>query len=353
MLTAFFSRNPDHVSKQLDSQDADWFELVEEGARELVLPALSEQARRLQIASRIPLEILDVFNVTEALNGERNKEILSEAFHLTRLLNRIGIQPVALKGLAYLLTDVYPNPASRYLLDIDLLVPAPLLPRAVAHLLDNGYAETSGCRSDYVRHHHPPINRAGHPTIELHERVGLGVCERLLPATDIFHRAQPLTAQGATLLIPDPSHLVTHLILHSQLLHPYPQRIFPPVRAIHDLRLLQTRFGVSIDWNAIADAYSQAGELGTLALHLKHARHFYDIEVPEFALTPLREIRWQRRLLLNQHRWLRFADPSYFLLALFSRRVLFLPQLLRNRKSWPQVLRLLISPDFYQRLFAV
>ena len=283
------------------------------------------------------------------MNAERNQAIIAEAIHAAALLNQIAIQPLALKGLAYLLLGVYPNQGARYLADIDLLIPARDLPRAVAHLRHHGYFENEADNFTEFRHHHPNLRRAGLPHIELHHRVGQGVCNRLLPAVKILADAKPITVEGATFLIPSPSHLVNHLILHSQLAHPYNNRIFPPLRALVDLVHIQTRFTTQIDWSAIERSYRAAGESATLALHLQHANHVLGTS---FAVTNLPRLRWYRRLLLNRYPALRFLDPIYLLMSLFSRRLRLVPQILCRPAAGPKVLRTLTSPTFYRNLFA-
>jgi hypothetical protein len=59
-----------------------------------------------------PAEIAEFLAEVESLNGGRNAQIPEEARAITGLLNGIGIEPVALKGAAFLLEGVYPKPAT-------------------------------------------------------------------------------------------------------------------------------------------------------------------------------------------------------------------------------------------------
>jgi hypothetical protein len=358
MLATFFRRS----AQDPFLSNVSWPDLVRHASGELLLPSLAEQIRFQGLAGSIPDEVLQCLAGAEALNAERNRLFIGEAVNAGKLLNRIGIQPVALKGLAYLIAGVYPNLGSRYLADIDFLVPAAELSRAVAQLRDHGYRENESDLLSSLRHHHPGVGRPGLPQIEIHNRVGLGVCDRLLPASAILKGAKLFTLDGARFLIPSPTHLVSHLILHSQLAHPYSQRIFPPLRAQYDLARLQARFGRDIDWISLAQAFSRAGESSTLALHLLQAKHDIGFEIPESLLTAdsgslpnfgfLNRIRWRRRLLLNRHPWIRLVDPIYVCMSLLSRRLRLLPAILSQPASWIPLVRRLTRVEFYSNLFS-
>ncbi len=340
---------PDHIRAAITHPTFHWTPLLDQATTEFVLPGLRLQFAALGLEPLLPPDIAHLLTTAESLNAERNHHILAEAAYAASLLNQIGIQPVALKGLAYLLDGVYPSPAARYLADIDLLLPAARLPEAVAHLARHGYFENDSDRFVQFRHHHPGIRRAGLPHIELHHRIGQGVCDRLLPAPAVLAAATPLTYQGAAFLIPSPSHQLNHLILHSQLAHPYHQRIFPPPRALLDLYNLQSHYANQIDWPALHATYRQNHQSATLLLHLAHAEMDAPLPLPghrDILLT----LRHHRRQLLNRHPSLRFLDPTYLLMSLFSRRLRLLPEILRQPKYWPHILKALTRPAFYRNL---
>jgi hypothetical protein len=341
----------DQIRAAITNPAFNWTPLLDQATEEHVLPGLRLQFAALGLESLLPADIADLLTAAESLNAERNQHILAEAAYATTLLNQIGIQPVALKGLAYLLAGVYPSPAARYLADIDLLIPAGQLPAAVAHLARHGYFENDSDRFVQFRHHHPGIRRAGLPHIELHHRIGQGICDRLLPAPVILAVATPLTYQGAQFLIPTPTHQINHLILHSQLAHPYHQRIFPPARALLDLANLQSRYANQIDWPALQATYRQNHQSATLLLHLSHAelRGVSPLPLPGHR-TILLTLRHHRRQLLNHYPTLRFLDPIYIAMSLFSRRLRLIPQILQNPKTWPHILKALTRPAFYRNL---
>lgn len=334
-------------------EQIDWEQIVAEASAHRVLPYLATGFGSQFSSREIPQEISNLFAEIESLSAERNQVILAETTAATFLLNQIGILPVALKGVAYLLAGVYPNIASRYLLDVDLLIPDEHLERAFTHLKANGYFQPESGALVQFRHHYPPIKTVSSPPFELHRRVILGKCDRLLPAAKIFSRASPLELGRARLLIPSPTDLVNHLILHSQLAHPYNERIFPSMRDLVDLVQLNSRFKEQIDWYALAEIYKNNGEAATLILHLHQAHDLLGFKIPKPIpnILPLSlRLRRCRRRFLNRFPRSRFLDPAYLLMSLFSRRIRVLPLIIRNPSSWPRLLRIFTRPSFYRDL---
>ena len=78
-----------------------------------------------------------------ALNGERNRALADQLAEIAAALNAIGTEPVLLKGVAYLVEDLYGDPAARVIGDIDLLVSEERIEDAVGALLAIGYREVS------------------------------------------------------------------------------------------------------------------------------------------------------------------------------------------------------------------
>ena len=99
----------------------DWDQTIAVAAREEIIPALHNRLSG-------PPEVSDFLEAIRELNGDRNRQLLRETETLAAILNQAGIEPVLLKGAAYLTTEVYADPASRLLQDIDLLV-SPVRPR--------------------------------------------------------------------------------------------------------------------------------------------------------------------------------------------------------------------------------
>ena len=326
----------------------DWDEFMRLAAYEAVLPALFSS-----IKTQLPTEIAEPLEAVSLLNLERNEHILNQAHEVIRRLNDAGIEPVALKGLALLFAGVFPDPAVRYLCDVDFLIPEHQLATAIEVLAQAGYTPDVSDALAKFRHHAPQMQRLGFIPVELHRSIGLGLPGQILPALELLAASRPIDFKGARLRIPSPEHLVTHLILHSQVRHPYRERIWPPLRAMYDLVSLNRRFAADLNWPSIERAFRSGGQLATLQLHLLQVEQTLGMPRPiPIRLTPLTRLRWMRRRLLTRYPALRLIDPSYVLMSTLSRRYRLLRSIFSVPGGWQQVLQMLLTRGFYQRLFS-
>lgn len=326
-LFLVFSADPTEALSLLHNPDFDWESLIARASKEAVLPALHHRlAEKTQLPSHVSPEVLNCLVVVAELNRERNAQILSQLREVSEALNTDGLQPVVLKGLAYLLAGAYDDPADRYLADIDILVPQAHVRTAVKALERIGYQRDEDDLIDGFRHHET-VYRAGSLPVELHHSIGLGVCNKLLPASEIVAASSLIEWRGVQLRLPSPDHLVTHLIAHSQLVHPYRERIWPPLRALVDLSVLQQRFAASLDWSFIEHRFRSQAQYTTLALHLLQAQQSLAIHPPiHVSLSWSARLRWQRRQFLRRIPVLRFLDPLFVASAAAGRR----SRILRN-----------------------
>jgi hypothetical protein len=338
------------ASQSLVRSDLNWEGMIPLAREERILPALNARIRETGISALVPAEIANFFSAVEELNLERNRAILTELATVAALLNEAGIEPVLLKGAAYLVAGVYVNPAARYLMDVDLLIPEPQMSTGIEALIQNGFEWDRSDQLGRFRHHHPPLRRAGSVPFELHHSLGMGRCKSLLPASDVLERSVPYEFNGTRVRVPSPDHLMTHLIMHSQVQHPYNERIWPPLRAMYDLVLMQRRLGSDIDWRGIQHRFRKAGQSGVLAMHLLQVRDVLGAETPfPIRLTGLTYLRWLRRRLLRTLPALRFIDPIYMYSTVLVRRLLLLRNVLDVPGGWRHIVREFLAPGIYKR----
>ena len=219
--------------------------------------------------------------------------------------------------------------------------------------------EREGYRADtsdgmaHFRHHYPQLQRRGGAPVELHHSLGHGVSRRLLSGEEVLRDSLLIEWRGAVVRIPSPEHLVTHLILHSQIHHTYSERIWPPLRAMQDLSMLNRHFASRLDWSEVRERFRGQGEEHTLLLHLLHVNRTLGMPLP-FAIRlgwTLRA-RWMRRQVLNRFPRLRFIDPVYLMSSTLSRRIRFLKSVASVPGGWKHAVRTLLRPGFYGRLLA-
>ena len=116
----------------------DWEHVVGYASGDLVLPAC--RRRDLGLSGSLDRELGAFLNAVHVANTERNNELRDELSVVVHALNRVGIEPVLLKGAIRLLDGLYPDDGWRMLRDLDLLVPRASLTAAIQALASVGYA---------------------------------------------------------------------------------------------------------------------------------------------------------------------------------------------------------------------
>jgi hypothetical protein len=349
-LTACLRDDGTAVPTLIDRNSQDWDSVVRVAMEESLLPLLHTRINQFQLASRVPPDVVDFLSAVEDLNRERNRVILNEVKFAARLLNEVGIEPVLLKGAAYLALGMYPNPATRYLRDVDLLLSETQLETAVDVLVRNGFEPDNSDQFGQFRHHRPPMRRPGSVFLEIHHCLCLSKCGSLLPASQLIARSMSCDLDGVRARVPCPEDLFTHLIIHSQIQHPYNERIWPPLRAMYDLDFVLRRFRNVIDWGSIERRFRSAGQFGVLVLHLSQVKEALGTSAPfQLQMGGLTRLRWMRRKLLRRMPALRYADPIYMFSTVLIRRLRVLDSMFRKPNGLRYLVKQLLSAGVYRR----
>ena len=191
----------------------DWEQVVAFASAQLVLPALYPAIERVGLP--VPDDAHTFLLRIHAANAARNLQMGNALLSIGSALNSEGIEPVLLKGAALLASDPSSLVPWRFLSDLDLLVPAWALPKAVAALQDLGYEARDG---DYVPErdaHYPALIAPGGAfAVELHTRM---FAERAMPALEaqLPAHAQAIVRDGVRLRLPTAAHRIAHLIAHA------------------------------------------------------------------------------------------------------------------------------------------
>jgi hypothetical protein len=306
-----------------------------------VAPAVRGALRRLALEPSLPDELVDYFDGMETLNRERNRALRAEALSVARLLAGIGVEPVFLKGTADLLSGGR-DPAERFQIDLDLLVPPDQLAASAARLRDAGYQAQLHTASP-LAHHAAPLWRPGGPCwIELHHTPLAYPGTKLLPGERVAARARQLAVEGVAVRVPAPEDRILHAVAHAGITD------FGLALGRAELRLLLDLAHLSLagapDWAAVREDLARHGQAALLDGYLLAARQLLAAPVPAPpAPSPA------ARLLAARAGWLG-ARPR---LGGAAARLLQPPLLLGRSLSHPalrrQLLRNLVDPAWLSR----
>jgi hypothetical protein len=326
-----------------------WESLIQVASAELVLPALLERMQELGLASELPAEIADFFLSLRELSLQRNRQLLDETVRIGRILNDIGIEPLVLKGVAYLMSGVFRDFSTRFISDIDILLSPSMLMPAVDALKKDGYVPWEG----NFGHHYFPLRRRGGAWVELHHSLGGGTSRSIIPSEEVLKNSLCLDFAGVKIRVPCPQHLVLHHIVHAQIHHGHSEGIWPSLRTVYDLVSLQHRFKDSFDWPSIENRFRVNRRRGALAMHLLLAEERLGAKYPiQIRMTPGTALRWSHIKVLRKYPRLRWIDPLYLLGRLIIPRGRMLGNLLRISAGRSYLLRNPFRAIFYVSHFS-
>jgi hypothetical protein len=315
-----------------------WDLLISVSSQHLVTPAL---AWCLRDQSAVPPDVQAYFEAALALNGRRNARILDGLARIVAALNSANIEPILLKGVAQLAAGAYPEPALRFLGDIDLLIPSHQLSDAAALLGQIGF-ETKPNDGIGPDHHHLPMlhERETGIGVELHRHPVPAAFQPILSNDWFFEQTRPLNFQGGRVRLLEPTKAAAHNVAHDQFVHGQYRSRGVELRQLLDLALIRARYGDEIDWAEIDRRFRSAKMGRVLATYLEFGTVLLGLPSVRVAdaATPTALADFKRRM--GTWRSLRRLAKQYFLAR--RHEPLGVLRLFRPL-TWPNRIRLIKS----------
>lgn len=303
----------------LSSGHVDWTAAVKAANDQLISPALWQALRDTKQTANLPADVREYLHEIYRLNHDRNKRLRVQALGAIRSLNAVGVVPLLLKGAASLFLEVYNDPGSRVMLDLDILVPPDEAENCWKQLRRFGYVPVD-CRRDFSRHHHlKPLQRPGeYGTIEIHRYAFSAEANQIVPASWMWTRCRSATESGATFCVPDATSYVLHNVLHEAVDHGGFQRAWGSLRSLHELAQLASLYRDCIDWTQVVDFFERNGSLNILSAWLYLACRLFGCHQPGAVPATLSARIYYTRYRL-QARW-QWANAFAARALLFSAR---------------------------------
>ena len=218
----------------------------------------------VSLGALLPPELRDdAFDAQVAAARLRSADLLLECERILPLVSRHAERPVLLKGAALALRD-YPDPAHRWFLDLDLLVPRPAVGPVCRELEQAGYRPLAGGRDQrfYEKYHlHRILLGPAGACVEVHWDLTLPGSVYHLSSSGVTARARPDRLGRLPLWRPTPV---------DQILHGTYQNIadgYLDLRRVLDLALLAPRLSRA-ETAMLVDLAHRSGLSRGLALSL-------------------------------------------------------------------------------------
>lgn len=285
------------LRERIRSGRLSWGAVIDLSNRFLVAPALWSALRRRRLTAEIPPLARNYLQEMHRLNSRRNARLREQVIEAAETFNRAGIEPVLLKGASHLFTDIFGDPGTRLMTDIDLLVEKEQFEAALAILRELGYQEYGEVKKRRrEHHHHPALFRPGdYATLELHHELVFHTARAILPAPEGLEQALEIDAGGLRLKALSPTCQVLHSILHSEVVDRRHAQGLIGLRNLHDLSFLQRHFGATIDWEHVRSKMESHGKGHILRSYLFLARRLLNMPIPVEMSAGWRERLHERR----------------------------------------------------------
>jgi hypothetical protein len=251
-----------------------WSALVELAGEHDLQPALWAAVVRYGVSSRQPSPThIAELELAYRSNLGRSIRIRRQLLDALTAMNMAGVEPVAIKGSMYLLTNTFRDAGERVMADLDLLVDRPDLDRAVDALTGFGYRVPP--RPVYEAPHEVRLFAPGTPVpLEVHNALGAASITTVLPTEEVLESALRVEREGVRYRIPTPTHAVLHQILHAQVQDRNHLTFGIPLRQLHTFgRLVRTNDG-RVDWSWLRRRMSAHGFAVALDAYIDLAHHF-------------------------------------------------------------------------------
>lgn len=262
------------------SRRLDWPTILAIADSQKIAPALWIALKSRKLIEYLPVEVRGLLFKAYLINVLINRDFKEQAIGAARQLNRIGVEPILLKGSASLFIKTFDDPGSRVMVDLDILVPKKAAQECWNALCALGYLPTEDNLHSYIdyegQHHHlkPLYHPGNHGTIEIHRDALPNSVACILPTSLIWEQSEPIVNQLScvTIRVPSPTHRVLHNLLHSDLINQTYVRGRISLRSLHELAMMQAHYQKSVDWKTIRKLMDRGGQTEVLraALYLTH-----------------------------------------------------------------------------------
>ncbi|MGH9029447.1 MAG: nucleotidyltransferase family protein [Acidimicrobiales bacterium] len=270
--------------------DRTWRALTSIATEHGLAPALWVSVR----AVKLPEDVRKALRAAYHRNLGRSLLVRDGIRSTLLALNAQRILPSPLKGALHLLEGTFSHPAARVLADIDLLITASELGRAVSALEEIGYRR--GQSSRFVEHHEVPMLTELGVVVELHRDLGPPAITGVLPAAEYLARSCVVEHEGLRYRSPTPTNVVLHNVLHAQVADRNHFVFGLPLRQLHTLSMFLRRRAGDVEWSDVIRVMDGHRSLPVLAGYLDLARTVFgsSFDLPIELPSP----RWRRQFCL-------------------------------------------------------
>ncbi len=263
----------------------DWRALLEEAEKRALTLTLYYRLRVAHGEGLVPEWVWEHLQTVHLAATARNMVMLHHAAEMLKALQERGIEVIVLKGL-YLVEQVYPEIGLRTFSDLDLLVRREQLAEALSLMQNQGYRLSTWydpqAQNTDIKHL-PPLEKAQHPTLELHWSILEEDEPFEIEAAGLWERAVEATIAGVKTRALDPEDLLLHLSLHFT----YQHRLRGGLRNLYDIAEVLEQRRARMNWQKLLATAQQWGVQRVAWLTFQLLEAITRVSAPKEVMTAL------------------------------------------------------------------
>ncbi len=218
--------------------------------------------------------------------AQRNLSMRAATIELARAFQAEAIPMVALKG-THLAASVYSQPALRHMSDLDALVPAPQLARAVDIARALGFKSQRDFSVEHdvrILQHVTALYRHG-VALELHWNITPPGRKYSMDPAALWRDTETIPSLPGVYGL-SPANLLMHVCVHATLMHGCETGLRPYT----DIAAIVVRYRDRLDWAALVDEAERRGWKRGMFLALLLAHRLLGAGVPDDVLADARRV---------------------------------------------------------------
>lgn len=233
-----------------------WEKILYQANRHMCTPLWYAQLKNDKLLSCLPDDLVEYLEQLYQANLDRNLQLKTGLIQLLQEFNRAAIQTLLLKGAATFCDQLFEADGSRFMGDLDILVPEDQVEQSRSILIKLGYKEIpdEGMELDELptdeRHHQlPRYYIPGTPiVVEIHFKISYALVGRLITPASAWQDRTQSTLKGEATSVLSPDHKLLLNTAHAMIPHrEYLRGHISPLQ-LSEFVLLAQRYSDSINW---------------------------------------------------------------------------------------------------------
>lgn len=244
---------------------------------------LTSSLKQSKIWLELPKQLQDYLLEVEEIYDRRNQMIRSEVQYVCTLLSDNNIDIVLIKGAASLFNGTLASLSTRYMNDIDLLIPEDKQQQAYQLLLRAGYSKDDEYFNinSYDAHHAPPLKRNNVCYVELHRWLLAKHLSKVIDTKNVWTSTRPLTLSNSIVVKQlSATQQVILSIAHSEIQNGGFDHYHIDLHQLMNLHSIVKHYAHNVDWQIVWQHFENAEQKLTLQTALYNAYELTGMNTP-------------------------------------------------------------------------